>query len=307
MILIAGTVPLADLPLVVGPVSTHGQSLRVQGRSLPCTQGTAAMVSAALVTSKYLGQEAPQVLLAGDIGSGPGTRQIYRYLIENLGRLAPQGLALHYCLPDIRLMQELVRAIDGLPTRPTLVADAGAMYAAKAAGLAFRFDVFTPDATEMAFLADAEAVHPAYINQHLFDTDIDQVPQLIDQAYRQKGAARVLLVKGAVDHIAKDGQILASIGEPDLPVLECIGGTGDTITGMVAALVDGGLAPEAAAQVAARANRAAGQRAQPTPATRIDRIIEEIPGALAQCLPTIGSAQDYGAGGSTPARDTQKT
>ncbi|MBC7343383.1 MAG: sugar kinase, partial [Clostridia bacterium] len=291
MLLIVGTVPLPDLPLITGPVAADGQSLVIDGHALPCTQGTTAMVNAALVTSKHLGLEAPQVLLAGDIGSGQGSRQIYRYLIENLGRLAPQVLALHYCLPDIQLMRELIDTIDRLSARPTLVADAGAMYAAKAAGLAFRFDVLTPDATEMAFLADPEAVHPAYINQHLFDTDIGQVPQLIDQAYRQKGAARVLLVKGAIDHIAKDGQILASIGEPNLPVLECIGGTGDTITGMVAALVHGELAPEAAARLAARANRAAGQRARPTPATRIDRIIEEIPGALAQCLPTIGSAQ----------------
>ncbi|MFO7970579.1 MAG: sugar kinase, partial [Desulfobacterales bacterium] len=46
--------------------------------------------------------------------------------------------------------------------RPTLIADAGFMYAAKMSGLSEAYELFTPDAGELAFLADEEAPHPFY-------------------------------------------------------------------------------------------------------------------------------------------------
>jgi len=48
--------------------------------------------------------------------------------------------------------------------------------------MAGNFDVFTPDATEMAFLADSNATHPAYIAKHFFDNDITQTPKLVKTA-----------------------------------------------------------------------------------------------------------------------------
>ncbi len=273
MLLIAGTVPINGLPLTTGSVSRDGDYLAVNGRQIPCTQGTGTMIGSALATTEYLGLEAPQVLVVGDDGQGNGSRQMYRYLIDNAGKLTPEVLALHYCLPDISLTRGLCTAIKKCSRRPRLVADAASMYAAKAAGLASEFDIFTPDATEMAFLADPNATHPAYISRHLFDTDIARTPQLVAEAYRQNSAAEVLLVKGAIDYIAREGEIITRINEPDVPALEAIGGTGDTITGLVAALLYAGLEPHEAAIIAARANRMAGRYARVTPATRVREII----------------------------------
>jgi NAD(P)H-hydrate repair Nnr-like enzyme with NAD(P)H-hydrate dehydratase domain len=277
MMLIAGTIPSKDLPLTTGKAILAGDSLVVNGYRIPCTQGTAAMVSAALKTTEYLKLEPPQVLLVGDTGKGNGSREMYEYLIENISRLSPEVLALHYCLPDMALTRRLCEAVKKCDKRPFLIADAASMYAAKAAGLAPEFDIFTPDATEMAFLADREATHPAYIARHLFDTDIKQTPKLIATAYQHKNAAKLLLVKGATDYIVRDGEILETISEPDVPTLEPIGGTGDTITGLVSAFVYAELEPHEAAMIAARANRTAGKLAQATPATRAWQIIQQFP------------------------------
>jgi NAD(P)H-hydrate repair Nnr-like enzyme with NAD(P)H-hydrate dehydratase domain len=151
------------------------------------------------------------------------------------------------------------------------------MYAAKAAGLAPKFSIFTPDATEMAFLADPDATHPAYINRHLFNSDITQTPKLVVDTYRNNSAAKLLLVKGATDYIIRDGEIVATINEPNVPELEAIGGTGDTITGLVSAFTYAGLEPHEAAIIAAKANRMAGRFAQSTPATRVRQIIAQFP------------------------------
>ena len=70
MMLIAGTVPIKDMPLTFGKVSAEGDYLLVDSRRIPCTQGTGAMLRAALATTDYLKLEAPQALLAGDTGQG---------------------------------------------------------------------------------------------------------------------------------------------------------------------------------------------------------------------------------------------
>ncbi len=283
MMLIAGTVPIKDMPLTFGEVSLSGDALLVGGQRIACAQGTGAMVSAALKTTQYLKLEAPHVLLAGDIGKGNGSREILNYLIENVTRLAPDVLALHYCLPDVALMRRLYATIDKCPRKPLLIADAGSMYAAKVAGLAASFDVFTPDAAELAFLAEPSASHPAYI-KFMFFNDIARMPELIKAAYAHNNAARLLLVKGAVDYIVKDGEILATVNEPDVPAMEPIGGTGDTITGMLSAFVSAGLQADEAAIITAKANRMAGKIAAVTPATRIDRIVARLPDVFSKYL-----------------------
>ena len=276
MMLIAGTVPIKDMPLTYGKVSSVGDYLFVGGQRIPCTQGTGAMVSAALATTAYLKLEPPQVLLAGDIGQGKGSREIYEYLIENVAELAPQVLALHYWLPDMAQTRRLCAAIEKCARRPLLIADAASMYSAKAAGLAPFFDVFTPDAAEMAFLADPDATHPAYVRFMIYN-DMEHMPELIKAAYQHKNAARLIVVKGAVDYIVKDGEIVATINEPDIPMMEPIGGTGDTITGIISAFVYAGLETHEAAVIAARANRMAGKMAEVTPATRVSRVIARFP------------------------------
>jgi hypothetical protein len=283
MMLIAGTVPIKDMPLTYGGVRADGDSLLADGRRIYCMQGTGAMISAALATTAYLKLEPPQVLLAGDSGQGRGSREIYEYLIENIAKKTPEVLALHYWLPDIALMKRLGAAIEKCRKKPVLIADAASMYSAKAAGLAPFFDIFTPDAAEAAFLADPDAAHPAYVKFMMYN-DIDRMPELIKAAYDNRNAAKLMLVKGATDYIANNAGIIETVSLPDVPAMEAIGGTGDTITGMVAAFVDAGLEPHEAAVIAARANRMAGKMAGATPATRVSSVVAQLPEVFRQYL-----------------------
>lgn len=280
MLIIAGIIPMNDLPLVKGRVHRERDSLMIDGYKIPCSQGTAAMVSAALAITEYKGIDAPYLILAGDTGSGEGSREIYHYLIEHLHELQPDVLVLHYWMPDLGLMQELYKAAGKCVKRPVMIADAASMYAAKACGLAAGFDIFTPDSSEIAFLADPDALHPAYINKYLFESNDDKHPELIAMAYENKGASKVLLVKGKQDLIADENGIIAAVDGPDVPAMECIGGTGDSITGMCAALVYSGMSSAQAAVTSAKVNRLAGKMAGVTPASRIGELIQKIPAAL---------------------------
>jgi NAD(P)H-hydrate repair Nnr-like enzyme with NAD(P)H-hydrate dehydratase domain len=284
MMLIVGTVPIRDFPLTMGRITVEGEDLVVDGRRIPPAQGTGAMISAALAAIDYLKLEAPQVLVAGDIGQGKGTREMYEYLIDKVSDISPQVMALHYCLPVMALMRRLCESVQRCRQKALMIADAGSMYAAKAAGLASCFDIFTPDAAEMAFLADPDATHPAYIARHLFDADIDRTPALVAAAYQHKNAARLLLVKGTVDYVVDGGDVVARVAEPDVPALEAVGGTGDTITGLVSAFVYAGLKPHEAAIIAARSNRMAGKFAEASPATRVQHVISQFQAVFKEYL-----------------------
>jgi NAD(P)H-hydrate repair Nnr-like enzyme with NAD(P)H-hydrate dehydratase domain len=231
MLLLFGTIPDKNLPVVFGPVKQDGDYLIAGNYRFPRTQGTGAMISAALVITTYLNLEPPYILVAGDIGNGNGTRAIYEYLNTNLDTLAPEVLTMHYSQPMMAFMREIIEGMKSRAQKPFLIADAAAMYTAKAAGLAQEFDVFTPDSTEIAFLADPKATHPAYISHHLFDCDSSKIPQQIMEAYALKSAARTLVVKGQKDYIAQNGRILNVISEPCVPVLEAIGGTAILLQG----------------------------------------------------------------------------
>jgi NAD(P)H-hydrate repair Nnr-like enzyme with NAD(P)H-hydrate dehydratase domain len=280
MLLICGTVPYENIALIKGEAKFDRDKLFIQDTEIPCTQGTAALVSAACVTAAHLRQSPPHVVLAGDTGSGKGSRLLYDYLIKNLAPIKPDILLMHYILPVMGLMKKVCDAAAKCAKKPVMIADASSMYAAKAAGLAPIFDIFTPDLCEMAFLADADAVHPAYISRHLFSTEIAQVQELIAAAYKQKNAAKTLIIKGAIDHVAEDGKIICTISEPDIPAMEAIGGTGDTISGMVGAFIDAGWKHREAAIAVLKANREAGKYAQAAPATKIRQIVQAIPHVL---------------------------
>ena len=286
MLLIVGTIPNKDMPLTIGQVRLEGEFLVVNGQRFAYMQGTGSMISAALATTSYFNLEPPHVLIIGDIGDigDKGTRELYQYLIDKVGKLLPRVLVLHYCLPIMPLMKKLCQAIDKCSQRPFIIADAGAMYAAKGAGLAQEFDLFTPDLTEMGFLADPEASHPAYAARHLFDYAPEKIPELVAITYKNKDAAKLLLVKGKIDRIAGDGKILAEVDEPDVPALEAIGGTGDTITGLVSAFIYAGFKPHEAAIVAAKVNRMAGKFAQATPATKVKQIVDQFPSVFKEYL-----------------------
>jgi NAD(P)H-hydrate repair Nnr-like enzyme with NAD(P)H-hydrate dehydratase domain len=284
MMLISGTVPIKDLPLTLGEARFEGEFLGLNDFKIPCTQGTAALISAALAATQYLKLDPPQVLVAGDTGKGKGSSSIYEYLIRKMPEFSPDVLVLHYVLPDIALTRKVCESVEKCSKRPIMIADAASMYVGKAAGLGSKFDIFTPDATEIAFLADPDAAHPAYINKHLFDTDITQISELADAAFQLKSAAKLLLVKGKIDYVVKDGKIIDTIAEPNIPELEAIGGTGDTITGLVAAFAYAGLELHEAAIIAARSNRMAGKFAQATPGTKVRQIISQFPAVFKEYL-----------------------
>jgi hypothetical protein len=284
MMLIAGTIPNKDIPLTLGQVKLDEGFLVADGQRFARFQGTGAMISAALTTINHLKLEPPHVLVVGDIGDGQGSRELYNYLIDNISELSPEVFVMHYCLPIMTLMKQLCKAIENNKKRPFMIADAGAMYAAKGAGLASEFDILTPDPSEIAFLADPKATHPAYIARHLVQCDSSKIPEQIDTAFKNGSAAKLLLVKGKTDYIARNGNILETVNEPDVPTLEAIGGTGDTITGLVSAFIYAGLEPKEAAIVAAKTNRMAGKFAQPTPATKVAQIIDQFPAVFEKYL-----------------------
>jgi NAD(P)H-hydrate repair Nnr-like enzyme with NAD(P)H-hydrate dehydratase domain len=59
-------------------------------------------------------------------------------------------------------------------------------------------------------------------------------------------------VKGETDYLANTQGILGTVSEPAAEAMETIGGTGDTLTGIVSALIDGGMPLEKAALAAMR-------------------------------------------------------
>ena len=219
------------------------------------------------------------VLAAGDTGKGEGSRQAYRKLVDILPELRPRGITFHYLLPDVDWHNRILLAVDALAERPVMIADAGYMYAAKMSGYAESYDLFTPDIGELAFLADESAPHPFYTRNFLL-ADEEQAEELIVRAYAGKNAARHMLVKGRVDRYAYDGAILESVATPDVPMMEPIGGTGDTLTGIVSALSAAGISMRNACAAAFRINRRMGLLARPNPAFSIMDLLAFLPSAI---------------------------
>lgn len=283
MILLVGAIPIRGLPLLMSRVSLSEQGVIVDGRVLDIDRGTATMLTVVCTICQEFGLENPMGLIAGDMGTREGSMKIYDYLVENLSDLNVSVLTFHYIMPDIKKNKKVLEKIDFLKKRPVLIADAGSMYVAKAGGDASRYDIFTPDLGEVAYLADEEAPHPTYTRGFIFHMEND-VPELIRRAYESKNAARTLFVKGEVDYICQDGEILEKISEPNIEELEPVGGTGDMITGMISGLIYAGKSHIEACQIAGRVNRKAGELSHPTPATQVKDIIKYIPAALKEVL-----------------------
>lgn len=242
--------------------------------------GTSVMVASACITCEALNSEPPYFITSGDIGDGKRSKKLYQYMAANLGTLDVTVLAMHYIMPDIPGIRNVLNSVEERRNEMTLIADAGAMYAAKAAGLAQDIDIFTPDAGEMAYLADPKATHPAYVEHLLFELDASEVVTLIRKAYETGNTPKILLVKGPVDYIVEDGEVVETIEEPSISAMEAIGGTGDSLTGILSALIHGGYKKIDACIKASRINRIAGKLAEPDPATSILNIIGKIPDAL---------------------------
>ena len=287
MLLLAGAVPIDKLPLLMGEIQVDEQGVKIEGHDLAFNRGNEAMMAAACLICQEYGVENPVGLVAGDVGNREGSEKIYDYLAENLPNLNVRILTLHYIMPDLKRNKKVLATIDTMKEKPILIADAGSMYVAKAGGDSHYYDVFTPDLGETAFLADDKADHPTFTRGFIFHME-NNVPELIRRAYASNNAAPTMFVKGSVDYICHNGEILYTIDEPSVPTMEPIGGTGDLITGMISGLIHAGKSPVDACRIAGHVNRKAGELSQPTPATQIKDILKFVPAALKEVLAQQG-------------------
>ncbi|MEE4609194.1 MAG: NAD(P)H-hydrate dehydratase [Desulfobacteraceae bacterium] len=285
MLCIVGTVPDAGFPLITGPVHLKDGHLAVGDRTVAIHRGTPALLGAVLAAATVLSLPPVEAWLVGDIGRGEGSRRLYAHMETELARSPWTLVTFHYLQPDVDWHNRVLFAVEKIRPRPVLIADAGFMYAAKMSGQAREYDLFTPDAGELAFLADEEAPHPFYTRGFILHQE-ERVAELIERAYQHANAARWLLVKGRTDYLADAGGVHETVDAPASAAMEAMGGTGDTLTGLAAALSASGMPVERAAILAARVNRLAGQLANPTPATQIGAIVDQIPAALKQMLDT---------------------
>ena len=283
MLCVVGTVPANDFPLTEGEVGLRDGQLRIGGETVAVHRGTPALLAAAVKTAEALGRPMPYAYLAGDTGTGKGSRSLYTHLTEALPHTLFQTMTFHYLQPIVHWHRRLQAALGALDPSPILIADAGFMYAAKMSGAAPLYDLFTPDVGELAFLADEEAPHPFYTRGFILHED-NHVPELIARAYLHRNAARYLLVKGQRDYLASELGILATVDSPVEEALEAMGGTGDTLTGLVSVLLDAGMEMEEAGVAALRANRLAGKFARPTPASQIGEVVGYLRVALQEVL-----------------------
>ncbi len=287
MLLLVGTIPDEKLPLTYGQVKYLGDRLLIGEYTLEgkyVTLGTAAMISAASVASQAMGVEEPYAFVVGDTGMGEGTTKLLKHLTTEISNIKPSVMTLHYLLPTRDTFINLIEAAHKMEKRPFLIADAGALLNAKAVKLAQKFDLFTPDPGEISFLADPDAAHPAYVQHFIFDVDQTEVPKLSREAYANGDAPKYMIVKAPIDHIIVDGQVSGTIREPNVPALEPIGGTGDTITGVTSALIAAGMPVIDACTSACKINRVAGELAQPNPATTIAQFIPHIRQAVKKVI-----------------------
>ncbi|MFH0959918.1 MAG: NAD(P)H-hydrate dehydratase [Pseudomonadota bacterium] len=264
-LLIVGTVPFEGIPVVEGTCILKDGQIEIGSYKFPINRGTPALIAFASEVARLVGIDPPQALLAGDIGKGDGSARVYSRICDTVSDRDHKFIVFHYLMPDVSWLGRIMIRIQDLPKRPVMIADAGFMYVAKMGGMAPEFDLFTPDVGEMAFLADDSAPHPFYTRGFLLNESL-RIPELISMAYQNENAAKYLLVKGKVDYVASRDGIAAQIFEPSVENMEPIGGTGDSLTGIVSALIVAGEDIQTAAITACKINRFMGLLSGPTPA-----------------------------------------
>ena len=295
--LICGTVPDDSFPLCMGQWRVSGDRLepvrmsfcetKGSPESVPVLRGTPALVAAAVLASERLDGEAPTVLLVGDQGTSEGSVRLYGHLASWLSTpesASLSGVTFHYLFPSVDGHNRILMALeDRNAPAPALIADAGFMYAAKMSGYASRYDVFTPDAGELAFLADEKAPHPFYTRGFLLSESC-RADELSKLAWDHGDSARMLLVKGSVDLIMEEGREKARVTEPCLPFMEPVGGTGDLVTGLLTAFAAAGVPLLRACVLAAQGARFVGERTQPVPSTSIAEFMPFVAEGVSEAL-----------------------
>ncbi len=284
--LIAGTVPDENFPLVQGKGEVKDGLLYVADRSIRIARGTPALAAFVCQAALEMNVQSPEVLLTGDTGKGEGSRKLYAHLVQNMNSLEFRGFTFHYLLPDVYWHNQVLWAIQKKLDKPCLVADAGFMYVAKMSGFAEDYDLFTPDIGEMCFLADETAPHPFYTRGFLLE-DETRVDEYIDRAYAEKSAARHLMVKGSSDYVVQDGRILSTVSRPCWEAMEAIGGTGDSLTGIITALLMAGQNIPDACVTAALVNRYLGVLGRPSPANSIADLLPYLGQAMQEAMTEV--------------------
>jgi hypothetical protein len=244
---------------------------------VPIGVGIGALYHAALQTLKIPGREKDlRLLTAGAHNSD----KIYEFVINE----KPQGklACVHYIMPELTLFEKMFGVLR--KNFSFLTFDAGGMYACKACKLAKQADMFTPDAGETAFLADKDSTHPAYVQHILLKIDEKEVKKLVELAYEYGNLPKYTVVKGEVDLFVQDGKVVRQISQPCIPELEPIGGTGDTLVGILSALIYLGFDSEKAFELSSKALRQIGEKLEVKPDTPVGEIIGEIPSALEGAL-----------------------
>jgi hypothetical protein len=145
---VVGTVPREDYPPAAGRVHCDGAHISLSGHQVPVNRGTPALLAAAVQVGAVLGRPDIWAYLAGDIGRGTGSRQVYEHLTRHLGQTDFHTIVFHYLMPDVDWHNRVLFAVAEMARRPILIADAGFMYAAKMSGQALEYDLFTPDVGE---------------------------------------------------------------------------------------------------------------------------------------------------------------
>lgn len=299
--LICGTVPDNDFPLCMGSWHVEGELLvpndvmvcgenAVSVPSVPVQRGTPALIASASLAMNELGATPPMVLLVGDCGSSQGSATLYEFLASWLTSSVSEdlaGLTFHYLFPSVDGHNRILMSLEERQWRmPALIADAGFMYAAKMSGYAARYDVFTPDAGELAFLADEKAPHPFYTRGFLLSEN-NKEDVLSARAWQHGDSARLLLVKGACDLIVEEGREIGRVNDPCIPFMEPVGGTGDLVTGLLTAFAAAGRPLREACFLAAKSARLVGELACPTPATSIAEFMPFVAKGVAEAVESI--------------------
>jgi ADP-dependent NAD(P)H-hydrate dehydratase / NAD(P)H-hydrate epimerase len=276
MITLIGTVPYKT-GLYAGRADVKDNCLTVDDREFSIERGTQAMAAACVQVCKFYGLDLPLCIFGGDVADGKGTDLMFQEVNSRLDKYSPKVVTLHYMFPKIAWGEPFMDKINSLSVRPQLIADAGGMYLIKTINKSYLFDVFTPDEGELYFLADEFAPHPLYVRSELLHKDVSR-ETLLGEAYRNKTTAKTTVLKGARDYIYREGVKINEVVTPNIPAMEAIGGTGDTITGMLSALKY--KKDPQAEYHSLILNRLIGKKITCTPRTQIAEFIKAIPAAL---------------------------
>jgi NAD(P)H-hydrate repair Nnr-like enzyme with NAD(P)H-hydrate dehydratase domain len=116
-----------------------------------------------------------------------------------------------------------------------------------------------------------------YVRREILEGE-HSVEKLYLRAHAARNTAPLTVIKGSTDRVFENGRKIFELSAPLIPAMEAVGGTGDTVTGMLTAFMAAG--DPRAVEKSLVLNRLIGQAVRCTPATQIAEFIDAIPQAL---------------------------